>query len=113
ERFRVRPGDRSALKRERPDHTGPFTDRASARKHLEKGIARLDELQERLYAQGEHALLLIFQGMDASGKDSAIEHVMSGVNPQGTDVHSFKQPSSEELSHDFLWRIAKVLPARG
>ena len=113
DRFRVRPGDHSALKRERPDHTGPFSDRTFARKHLEKGVERLEALQERLYAQGEHALLLIFQGMDASGKDSAIKHVMSGVNPQGTDVHAFKQPSSEELAHDFLWRVVKALPARG
>ena len=113
ERYRVRPGDASALKRERPGDTGPFSDKKAARKHLEKGIERLDALQERLYAQGEHALLLIFQGMDASGKDSAIEHVMSGVNPQGTDVHAFKQPSSEELAHDFLWRAVRALPARG
>ncbi len=113
ERFRVRPGDQTALKRERPDHKGPFDDKKAARKHLEKGVERLDDLQERLYAQGEHALLLIFQGMDASGKDSAIEHVMSGVNPQGTDVHGFKQPSSEELGHDYLWRAVKALPARG
>jgi PPK2 family polyphosphate:nucleotide phosphotransferase len=111
--FRVRPGDPSALSRERPDHTGPFGDRKSARQHLEKGLARLDALQERLYAHGKHALLLIFQGMDASGKDSAIEHVMSGANPQGTDVHSFKRPSAEELAHDYLWRVVKALPARG
>jgi PPK2 family polyphosphate:nucleotide phosphotransferase len=113
DRYRVRPGDLSALKRHRPDHTGPYDDKKSARKHLKRGVARLDALQERLYAQGEHALLVIFQGMDASGKDSAIAHVMSGVNPQGTDVHAFKQPSSEELAHDFLWRAAKVVPARG
>ena len=113
DRFRVRPGDRTALKRERPNHTGPFSDKKAARKHLDKGVERLDGLQDQLYAQGEHALLLIFQGMDASGKDSAIEHVMSGVNPQGTDVHAFKQPSSEELAHDYLWRAAKALPARG
>jgi PPK2 family polyphosphate:nucleotide phosphotransferase len=113
DRYRVRHGDPSALKRVRPDHTGPYDDKKAARKHLEKGCAKLDALQERLYAHGEHALLLIFQGMDASGKDSAIEHVMSGVNPQGTDVHAFKQPSGEELAHDFLWRNAKALPARG
>jgi PPK2 family polyphosphate:nucleotide phosphotransferase len=112
-RYRVRPGESSPLARVHTDDTGPYDDRKSARKHLEKGTAKLDALQERLYAQGEHALLLVFQGMDASGKDSAIEHVMSGVNPQGTDVHAFKQPSSEELGHDFLWRNAKAVPARG
>ena len=113
DRFRVRPGDPAALKRERPDHTGPFEDKKSARQHLEKGIVRLTALQERLYAHGKHALLLVFQGMDASGKDSAIGHVMSGVNPQGTDVHAFKRPSAEELAHDYLWRAVKALPARG
>jgi len=70
-------------------------------------------LQEKLYAEDQWALLLIFQGMDAAGKDSAIRHVMSGVSPQGTDVHAFKQPSAEELDHDFFWRAVKALPARG
>ena len=111
--FRVRPGDRAPLARYRPDHIEGFSDRTSARGHLEKGLARLEALQELLYAQDRYALLVILQGMDASGKDSAIEHVMSGLNPQGTEVHAFKQPSSEELSHDFLWRAARVLPERG
>src|SRR5690242_5789539 len=70
-------------------------------------------LQERLYAQDSWALLLVFQAMDAGGKDSTVKHVMSGVNPQGCDVHSFKAPTSEELDHDFLWRCQKVLPQRG
>jgi PPK2 family polyphosphate:nucleotide phosphotransferase len=113
ERFRVRPGDPSALARFRPDYTAHFRNRGSALDYLKKGVERLEARQELLYAQGDHAVLLIFQGMDASGKDSAIKHVMSGVNPLGTDVHSFKQPSSEELSHDYLWRAAKALPARG
>ena len=104
DRFRVRPGDRSALTRDRPGHTGPFSDKKAAQTHLEHGVVRLEALQERLYAQGEHALVVLLQGMDASGKDSAITHVMSGVNPLGTEVHAFKQPSSEELAHDFLWR---------
>jgi PPK2 family polyphosphate:nucleotide phosphotransferase len=112
-RYRVRHGDRSALKRYAPDHTAHFREKDAAVDHLKKGIARLEARQELLYAQGEYSLLLIFQGMDAAGKDGAISHVMSGVNPLGTDVHSFKQPSSEELSHDYLWRVAKVLPARG
>jgi PPK2 family polyphosphate:nucleotide phosphotransferase len=113
ERFRVRPGDQDALARHRPDDTARFRDRDAALDHLRKGVERLEARQEQLYAQGEHALLLIFQGMDASGKDGAIKHVMAGVNPLGTDVHAFKQPSSEELSHDFLWRAVKALPARG
>ena len=113
ERFRVRSGDRTALQRHDPDDTGPFGDKDEARAHLQKGLARLDTLQERLYAQDRYALLLIFQGMDAAGKDSAIRHVMSGVSPQGTDVHAFKQPSAEELDHDYLWRAVNVLPGRG
>jgi PPK2 family polyphosphate:nucleotide phosphotransferase len=79
----------------------------------EKQLARLDELQERLYAEGRRALLVVFQAMDAAGKDGTIEHVMSGVNPQGVRVTSFKQPSSLELAHDYLWRCAAALPARG
>jgi len=113
DRFRVRPGDRRALKRHAPDYKGSFGSKADAIERLQKGIARLEERQELFYARNEYALLLIFQGMDGSGKDSAIKHVLSGVNPLGTDVHTFKQPSAEELAHDFLWRAATVLPARG
>src|SRR5262245_2522182 len=113
DRYRVRPGDRDPLLRHRTDDTGPFDSRETAQTHLEKGLARLYSLQEKLYAQGQWALLLIFQGMDAAGKDSVIRHVMAGVSAQGTDVHSFKQPSAEELDHDFLWRASKALPARG
>jgi PPK2 family polyphosphate:nucleotide phosphotransferase len=80
---------------------------------LEADRARIAELQEVMYAQGENALLIIFQAMDAAGKDSCIEHVLSGVNPQGCQVTSFKTPSAEELAHDFLWRHAKAMPARG
>lgn len=80
---------------------------------LEEDRERIGELQELLYAQGQQALLLVFQAMDAAGKDSCIEHVLSGVNPQGCQVHSFKAPSAEELTHDFLWRHAKAMPARG
>jgi PPK2 family polyphosphate:nucleotide phosphotransferase len=113
DRFRVRPHDRDALARHRPDHTGPFTAKDDALTHLKSGLERLEALQERVYANGRYALLLVFQGMDAAGKDHVIKHVMSGVNPQGTEVHAFKQPSVEELEHDFLWRAAKRLPARG
>jgi len=112
-RFRVRPRDRRALRRHPPDFKGAFTSKADAVVHLQKGIARLEERQAFFYARNEYALLLIFQGMDASGKDSAIKHVLSGVNPLGTDVHTFKQPSTDELAHDFLWRASNVLPARG
>ena len=80
---------------------------------LEQGSRRMAELQERLYAQDRWSVLLIFQAMDAAGKDGTIKHVMSGVNPQGCDVHSFKAPSTEELDHDFLWRTNRRLPRRG
>src|ERR1044071_700396 len=80
---------------------------------LEKSVEHMSELQSKLYAQDRWALLLIFQAMDAAGKDGAISHVMSGVNPQGCQVYSFKQPSSEELDHDFLWRTTRCLPERG
>jgi PPK2 family polyphosphate:nucleotide phosphotransferase len=80
---------------------------------LAEGIAKLTELQQRLFATGEWAVLLVFQGMDAAGKDSVVKHVMSGLNPQGCVVHAFKAPSAEELEHDFLWRIGKAVPARG
>jgi PPK2 family polyphosphate:nucleotide phosphotransferase len=88
-------------------------DKPEAKKLLEDGIQLLSEKQDVLYAQSSWALLLIFQGMDAAGKDGTIKHVMSGVNPQGVDVHSFKVPSNEELAHDFLWRTNRYLPARG
>src|SRR5262245_7312830 len=80
---------------------------------LQQGIKKLQDLQERLYAQDRWSLLLVFQALDAAGKDSTIKHVMSGVNPQGCDVTAFKQPTAEELDHDFLWRCAKRLPERG
>ena len=113
DRFRVRPGDRTALRRHTPNETAHFDSKDAARDHLEKGVERLTALQELLYAEQRYALLLIFQGMDGAGKDHVIKHVMSGVNPEGTDVHAFKQPSAEELDHDYLWRAVKALPARG
>jgi PPK2 family polyphosphate:nucleotide phosphotransferase len=113
DRFRVRPGDRTALARHPPDFTANFRDKEAASEHLAKGVERLEERQELLHAQGEYALLIVLQGMDAAGKDGVVKHVMSGVNPLGVDVHAFKEPSTEELSHDFLWRAEKVLPARG
>ncbi len=113
DKFRVRHGDRRALKRHDTVAIGPFDSKDAANAHLQKGIERLDMLQQQLYAQDRFALLLIFQGMDGVGKDHVIKHVMTGANPQGTDVHAFKQPSQEELDHTFLWRAAKALPARG
>jgi PPK2 family polyphosphate:nucleotide phosphotransferase len=95
------------------DTNGLSLKKKSARDLLEHGVARLSVLQEMLYAQDRWAVLLIFQAMDAAGKDSAIKHVMSGVNPQGCDVHSFKAPSTEELDHDYMWRSARRLPERG
>ncbi|MCG3147066.1 MAG: Polyphosphate:AMP/ADP phosphotransferase [Verrucomicrobiae bacterium] len=87
--------------------------KAEAQTLLDKNVRRLAELQSRLYAEGQRALLIILQGMDASGKDGTIAHVMSGVNPQSCRVTSFKAPTTEELAHDFLWRIHKAVPARG
>lgn len=113
DRFRVEAGKRLTLKHHRPDFTDDFTSKKEAAEHLAQGVARLKERQALLYARGEHALLLIFQGMDASGKDSAITHVMSGASPLGVDVRSFKQPTHDELAHTFLWRASNVLPARG
>ena len=81
--------------------------------HMKENKEKIAALQDRFYAEGKYGLLIIFQAMDAAGKDGAIKHVMSGVDPQGVNVHSFKQPSSLELSHDYLWRAAKVLPPRG
>jgi PPK2 family polyphosphate:nucleotide phosphotransferase len=97
-----------------PDDTGGLDiGKGAAKNILAADIKRLAELQELLYAEHRWALLVIFQGMDASGKDGAIAHVMSGVNPQGCDVHSFKQPSDDELAHDFMWRAMIQVPRRG
>jgi PPK2 family polyphosphate:nucleotide phosphotransferase len=96
-----------------PGDTGPFESKDGAAKRLAKGIERLREAQDTLYAHDRWSVLLVFQAMDAAGKDSTIEHVMSGVNPQGCQVFSFKAPSSEELDHDFLWRTSRCLPERG
>jgi PPK2 family polyphosphate:nucleotide phosphotransferase len=112
-RFRVRPGSSVNLRREDPADTRPFKDKHKAAGQLDRDIARLVSLQEKMYAQDRWSVLLIFQAMDAAGKDSAIKHVMSGLNPQGTQVFSFKRPSDEELDHDYLWRTTRCLPERG
>lgn len=113
ESFRVADGKNFRLKNCDPGETLGLKSKQHAQKHLEGGIALLSELQEKLYAQDRWALLLIFQAMDAAGKDSTIKHVMSGVNPQGCQVYSFKAPSVEDLEHDFMWRTMRRLPERG
>ena len=112
--FRV-TDDRFRLKNVDPGDTLQFTseDKPREKEALAMGITFMAELQDRLYAQDRWAVLLMFQAMDAAGKDSAIKHVMSGVNPQGCQVFSFKSPTSEELNHDYLWRCLKCLPERG
>ena len=90
-----------------------YPSKKAYKKRLEEQVGELSELQQLLYASNRYAVLLVFQAMDAAGKDGVIQHVMSGVNPQGCQVHAFKQPSHEELDHDFLWRVAKALPERG
>ncbi len=114
ELYRVDDPDKFRLKDWDPGDTNHLDiEKKEAKELLAEGVDRLSELQERLYAQDRWAVLLIFQAMDAAGKDSVIEHVMKGVNPQGCEVHSFKQPSQEELDHDFMWRSARCLPERG
>jgi PPK2 family polyphosphate:nucleotide phosphotransferase len=111
--FRVREGGSVSLKKW-PTRVGPFYDsKAHYQSTLADHVKRLSERQNLLYAHDRYALLLIFQAMDAAGKDGVIKHVMTGLNPQGCLVHSFKAPSASELDHDFLWRAAQYLPARG
>jgi PPK2 family polyphosphate:nucleotide phosphotransferase len=111
--YRVKDGSRFRLKSVDPGDTGPITSRQQADQWLQWGVGRLQKLQEKLYAQNRWGLLLIFQAMDAAGKDGTIKHVMSGINPQGCQVYSFKAPSSDDLDHDFLWRTSRCLPERG
>jgi PPK2 family polyphosphate:nucleotide phosphotransferase len=111
--FRIDDGRKFRLKDIDPGDTGGLHAKDEAREWLRQGVQRLAELQEKLYAEDRWGVLLIFQAMDAAGKDGAIKHVMSGVNPQGTQVYSFKAPSAEELDHDYLWRCFKGLPERG
>lgn len=111
--YRIGHGKNFRLKDFDPAATAQIHSKEEAQKLLDQGIQELSELQDKLYAEDKWGLLLMFQGMDAAGKDGAIKHVMSGVNPQGCQVYSFKQPSPEELNHDYLWRSSKVLPERG
>jgi PPK2 family polyphosphate:nucleotide phosphotransferase len=111
----VKNGDKFRLKDHHPADTHHLDskDKPEAKKWLSEGVETLNNLQDILFAQSRWGLLLIFQAMDAAGKDGTIKHVMSGVNPQGVDVTSFKSPSSEELAHDFMWRTNRCLPPRG
>src|SRR5215212_11000882 len=111
--FTIRHGRRFRLADIDPENTGGIESKDHAATLLAAGLERLQSQQEKLYAQGTWALLLVFQAMDAAGKDSTIKHVMSGVNPQGCQGFSFKAPTSEELAHDFLWRTTRCLPERG
>lgn len=113
--YRISDGDKFRLKDVNPGDTGDLTseDKPAAKEGLAMGVEALSEMQEMLYAQDKWSVLLIFQAMDAAGKDGAIRHVMSGVNPQGCQVYSFKTPSAEEMDHDFMWRSMKALPERG
>ena len=108
----VKPGSKLKLSQRDPDDTHGFT-KAKAERELEKHRVKMDALQELLYAEKKHALLIVLQALDAGGKDGTIRHVMSGVNPQGCQVTSFKTPTAEELGHDFLWRVHKAVPIKG
>jgi PPK2 family polyphosphate:nucleotide phosphotransferase len=116
-RFRdiaVEPGKAVSLKKDfAPDFTGGYDDKAGALEQVSANVERLSAMQEVFYAQDTYALLIIFQAMDAAGKDGAIRHVMSGINPQGCQVSSFKAPSAEDLDQGYLWRASKALPGRG
>lgn len=109
----IKPNKKISLKDFDTNDTAGLKSKKEAKEKLEDNIEKMIELQDKLYAADKYSLLLIFQAMDAAGKDSTIKHVMSGLNPQGTQVFSFKQPSKEELDHGFLWRIQKVVPERG
>jgi PPK2 family polyphosphate:nucleotide phosphotransferase len=110
---RAAAGQKVKLSKWSTDDTGPFRDKADAKKPTRANIERLIELQSLLYASASHSVLIVLQAMDAGGKDGAISHVFSGVNPQGCDVTSFKVPSHLELSHDYLWRYHRACPAKG
>ena len=112
-RLMVEPGTKAAIRKRDPGSTHGFKDKEDAEEALKKNTERLSELQYVLYAESKHAVLIVFQAMDAGGKDGTIRHVMTGLNPQGTRVTSFKVPSVEESAHDFLWRIHRPMPSRG
>lgn len=109
----VSPGSRVKLRKVDPDWCGAHTDEIEAKAALERNVARLEKLQEMLYAEQRHSLLIVLQGIDAAGKDGTCRHVMGAMNPQGTTITSFKQPTAEDLAHDFLWRVHAHTPPRG
>jgi PPK2 family polyphosphate:nucleotide phosphotransferase len=112
-RLVARPGKKTSLKNYDPEWTGGISDKKRAVRLLQKGVEMLASQQDRLYAQDTYGILIVFQAMDAAGKDGTIRHVMSGINPQGCQVYSFKSPSAEERDHDYLWRSLKATPERG
>lgn len=112
-KYLAKPESEISLSKFSTKDTSGIKSKEDAKELLDKNIEKMIELQDRLYASDKYSLLLIFQAMDAAGKDSTIKHVMSGLNPQGTQVYSFKQPSKEEIDHGFLWRIQKAVPERG
>ncbi|HEY9776592.1 MAG TPA: polyphosphate kinase 2 family protein [Planktothrix sp.] len=111
--FVVEPGEKVSLKKEYRTRIKPDVEKDELKALLQDGILQLASQQDKLYAEANYALLIVLQAMDAAGKDSTIKHVMSGVNPQGCRVYSFKAPSAEELNHDYLWRCSRLLPERG
>jgi PPK2 family polyphosphate:nucleotide phosphotransferase len=111
--FLIPPGSQVTLSDFDPGYTGAYHHKAETKAELKRNVERLAELQQVLWAEGKHAILIVLQAMDAGGKDGTIKHVMRGVNPQGCRVTSFKVPTEEELDHDFLWRIHKATPRRG
>ena len=112
-KFAVEPGKKVRLSRIDPSYTGKHETHDKALPEIQKNVERMDELQYLLYADGSQSLLVVLQALDAAGKDGTIRHVFSGMNPQGTFVYGFKQPSREEAAHDFLWRAHARTPGRG
>ena len=110
--FIVKPGKNVSLKDWKPDDDGGFT-KADGEARFEKNVARMDELQMKFWANRSRGMLIVLQGIDTAGKDGVIRKVMTGLNPQGVSVHSFKKPSDVELSHDYLWRVHTRCPAKG
>ena len=111
--YRIKPGKAVSLDEYDPDDTGGYDDKRDLKKKTEKLVTRLGDLQELLYAEHEHKVLIVLQGMDTSGKDGTVRHVMDGFNPQGVRVASFKKPTEPELEHDYLWRVHAQVPAKG
>ena len=113
EDFKVTPGKKFSLKNCKTDIKKKIFDKKTGEEILQKDILEISSMQDKLYAEGKHSILIVLQGMDTSGKDGTVKHLLSGLNPSGVKVHNFKTPSSIELSHDYLWRHYKELPARG